>query len=138
MKATIIYRAQTHEYDIEQPTVAALKHAIQQNLNLPLETQKLLAKGKQLKDDDIVPQGKIMVIASSADSIAAVKEQTQRLAESARRGPPLQFPERVSIEQRNSPRYIASTPLKRYLTCMNLSGLSRTLSGWRMIGLSSG
>lgn len=85
MKATIIYRAQTHEYDIEQPTVAALKHAIQQNLNLPLETQKLLAKGKQLKDDDIVPPGKIMVIASSADSIAAVKEQTQRLAESARR-----------------------------------------------------
>lgn len=87
MKVILTYKSQLHTYSLAEHsnTVSRLKDIIHQELDLPPTTQKLLAKGKVLQDDDSVPDGKIMLIASSPESIAAVKLQAQKQAEIAAR-----------------------------------------------------
>lgn len=88
MQARISFRSESHIYKLpDEANIAALKDMIERNLNLPQSHQKLLYKGKQLTDDAKVPDSgaKIMLLASSQESIAAVQIQSQQLAQAAQR-----------------------------------------------------
>lgn len=87
MQAHLTYKAQTHIYDLpENSDITALKDTVQRNLNLPPSHQKFLYKGRHLTDDAKVPtSGKIMLLASSQESVSAVHLQTEQLRLSAQR-----------------------------------------------------
>lgn len=87
MKAIVSYRSQNHEFELRDDAafVGRLKDVIHKNLGLPPQTVKLLAKGKILSDEDRLPGSKIMVIASSPESIEAMKTEAQRQLDIAAR-----------------------------------------------------
>lgn len=81
MQVHVTYKGHLHIYELSSDaTTASLKEVICHNLDLLPAHQKLLYKGTQLSDDAALPHGKIMLLASSNQSIEAVKSQADALS----------------------------------------------------------